>query len=777
MTLCDNPTVVIVTILALFGARGHAGGIQRPQRRQVSPFALRQPPVTFFPSGLPTEVAADTVQSFQSRVETPDSLGEIFQGFSAASNVSFSLRRTNITLVSGATLTDSFTTVRQSTGDMTIFHPSITIGSIFDVDVIATDLGTGTEILVVSWSYLVVVDNGTLTRTNVPFTVALNGIDLTEAQLPTRFAVGSAQRFLAPASDRSVPLSTTNARFFNNLNGRVTYQFDLVVQTGQTQPPPEGDVLINTNTGSITIQPTATYSVTYELTAFDSQRTVVSLLRWTFETLLADTATQTNGPRNEPCLHGTPIDAVPFDNNFTCNCTGSGFSGLNCEVATPLPQLQVVNAGQFVPVGEDPQQFTFYNRTKWAWGRTYNVAPINITRAFFVADTGAIIDVLITFRLLWNRNAPPAGFLVDSSTGAMLIRVPRRNISSVGRLMSDALGTTSAVTQLITYTLLPADVDNPEARGPNGRDCQNGGTKTDVDDGEREFDLSYTCACVGKFTGDNCDVEISTANGNESDSTELTVVYAVSGGLVGALLVGLVVTRYRLMMAKRRPADLSAVQDEILTTLGMPLNVAHDEMGFSLQLGPKLPRAAETADHGALTSTVESSLLGALRNLNGIPNKLSALLKQKSTVVVADVTDGTALLRIKRPPKVHGLKLDSEESFVAALQRCASAHKISVNKQFFVHAVSIAVPKRLPREIHRHSVLRLEILVCSTLDYKVLRRLLTLCVSCCRVTGTMLRSSRQVSKSVIPTLQLLRPLSHSRYQSGALELTCFGRRH
>ena len=55
--------------------------------------------------------------------------------------------------------------------------------------------------------------------------------------------------------------------------------------------------------------------------------------------------------------------------------------------------------------------------------------------------------------------------------------------------MVDAPGTTSAIAANVTFTMLPADVDDRStAVGPNDRSCSNNGTKTDVYNGESEFD-------------------------------------------------------------------------------------------------------------------------------------------------------------------------------------------------------------------------------------------------------------------------------------------------
>lgn len=80
------------------------------------------------------------------------------------------------------------------------------------------------------------------------------------------------------------------------------------------------------------------------------------------------------------------------------------------------------------------------------------------------------------------------------------------------------------------------------------------------------------------------------------------------------------------------------------------------------------------------------------------------------TTVSFDAVSSTALVVMKRP--VNGkVKPGTVEKFAASLQQQVSTSKICVcNGQLWVEDVSVAVPKRIPREIDRHSVLRLEVL-------------------------------------------------------------------
>ena len=66
-----------------------------------------------------------------------------------------------------------------------------------------------------------------------------------------------------------------------------------------------------------------------------------------------------------------------------------------------MPPLRLVSLGQTIPAG-DPFEFTLHNRTKWAWGETYGIAPPNISVAF--ADATGITARYI--RIWWNGTAP-----------------------------------------------------------------------------------------------------------------------------------------------------------------------------------------------------------------------------------------------------------------------------------------------------------------------------------------------------------------------------------
>lgn len=73
-----------------------------------------------------------------------------------------------------------------------------------------------------------------------------------------------------------------------------------------------------------------------------------------------------------------------------------------------------------------------------------------------------------------------------------------------------------------------------------------------------------------------------------------------------------------------------------------------------------------------------------------------------------DVDDSCALLRVKKPRQEVPPGL--QETYAAALNAHAEKRNISL-REHVVREVSVAVPVHVPREIDRHAVIRLGLLV------------------------------------------------------------------
>ena len=59
----------------------------------------------------------------------------------------------------------------------------------------------------------------------------------------------------------------------------------------------------------------------------------VTLRNWTFEVLPKDTSIPAYGPGGRDCANGVSVDTDQMDSSFTCDCSGTKFTGENCEVS------------------------------------------------------------------------------------------------------------------------------------------------------------------------------------------------------------------------------------------------------------------------------------------------------------------------------------------------------------------------------------------------------------------------------------------------------------
>jgi hypothetical protein len=202
---------------------------------------------------------------------------------------------------------------------------------------------------------------------------------------------------------------------------------------------------------------------------------------------------------SDPFPPSLPTDGVSMVNTSLICIPASGVTGTtpDCVACSPAHNLRtllvqsggrsfcdfpaevsaLVNATQYTPPysgSDDRDYLAFGARSKWALGRTYHVQPVNFTEV-----------ALLDGRTVWGSVAfsvtdPPSGLFVDIATGELLF-VPRElqvaRVSYVTARHTYFPGV--ATVGNLTFEVLLEDVLNPDARGPNGRDCANNGTKTD----------------------------------------------------------------------------------------------------------------------------------------------------------------------------------------------------------------------------------------------------------------------------------------------------------
>jgi hypothetical protein len=72
------------------------------------------------------------------------------------------------------------------------------------------------------------------------------------------------------------------------------------------------------------------------LVAVDSQNSKAIIESFEVVIKNKDTDNAAFGPGGRDCEFGKRYDATPFDQEFACNCTGTSYSGANCDVGLNL---------------------------------------------------------------------------------------------------------------------------------------------------------------------------------------------------------------------------------------------------------------------------------------------------------------------------------------------------------------------------------------------------------------------------------------------------------
>jgi hypothetical protein len=458
------------------------------------------------------------------------------------------------------------------------------------------------------------------------------------------------------------------------------------------------DVLLNTETGYLQIAPSAEYTIQVNVMATDSASDSVLVRTFTFTSFPADTSTAANGPDGLDCEAGTRLDTVRYDSAFSCDCSSTTTRGTYCQL---LPSLDIGDWAQELPDGEVESDYVFLaeNRAKWARGTEYHIPPINVTTATVSGTTESV-----TYALVWEVSPPPRGFFIESNTGEMLVSIPDSAGTYTTSVVAKAENALAQVLYNITFEFLTEDTLD-ETNGPNGRECTSGDTVDAV-----EFDGIFTCSCDASTVEPNCDAAPE-ASAAAADSAA-TTAYISIGALVGLCVLVVLASRYQVYRAQHRPQDMNLVAAELLASLGMgdmALDIKPDEIGMSLTFTKSMEAHSDIDD----ADTLAEQLLTSLRKLSGLPSKLSAMLKAESTTATVDAAHQTGLIRMKRPTD-YELKPGAEEDYASALHHAAGRKHVRVDGgeygTHFAEDVAVAIPRRVPTELDRHHILRLEML-------------------------------------------------------------------
>ena len=355
------------------------------------------------------------------------------------------------------------------------------------------------------------------------------------------------------------------------------------------------------------------------------------------------------------------------------------------------------------------------DRALWAYGETYHLVPLDV--AVPGVDSGDI-----SFRLDPN----PDGFFINGDTGE-IIGVPRaprgagrdRSDTSACRLLATAAGFDDTVLGTFNFTFAFKDTDpNHPAfatHGPTNRACANGGIPEDETAAERgwrpEFDGSYTCDCGPTlhaatnqpYGGANCDVAPAEASSSSAGTDSGVAVGASLGAVVLVMLVALVAFRVQVYRLKHRPVDVGATQEEVLASLGLAAtqNISPAELGISLLFDRALPPGGG-ADGGA---RLEADLVAVLRR--AVP-PIKAGLQAATITFAADASRRVLVIMPKSRLALSG------EAVVELLAGKAAKGKLAVGDGAGngdcgrVVDASIAIPRRVPREVPRGALTRIK---------------------------------------------------------------------
>lgn len=523
----------------------------------------------------------------------------------------------------------------------------------------------------------------------------------------TNLTVGLVYRFNPPNnSDNSVGWDS----YLQNVDGNVTYSIRVLGPAVAAT-----DILVNSASGFVSLAPTAAYTASVQLFAVVSSGETAVLRNWTVTSHNADTVNPANGPGGVDCRHGVRADGTRYDGAYTCNCSGSGFTGTLCDIPDTQPQLRLRPWRQVLPDDAARVQYITssngqLSRTRWAVNTTYRIAPINVTTGGYT-DESPHSNLSVSFSLRWYNSTAPRGFFIDPNSGEMLVEIPERQQELyLASVIAEAVGTQPLILYNITFHFLQADVATP-TNGPGGRDCF-GGSDQRVDG--VEFDQSYTCTCPqdGSTQGPNCEFA-QAATG--TDTTATNSAYAVVGVIGAILLIVAAVARWQVIRARNRPINLSALQQELLEALGNgnhALSIQPHEVGMTLRFdnaGSGMNQNLSQSEIDERSGRLSIELLSSLRQQTGLPQRLSAMLRSNTTGVEVDLVAGAATLKMQRPK--DPLKRGSEELFASVLNERARLQKLNprtgVESNVIVHEVSIAVAQRVPHEIDRRTVLRL----------------------------------------------------------------------
>jgi serine/threonine protein kinase len=410
------------------------------------------------------------------------------------------------------------------------------------------------------------------------------------------------------------------------------------------------------------------------------------------------------GPNGSSCDNGGirtdgPADGeTEFDDVYSCDCAGTGYTGENCQIEVSLPPLRITD---IVPDTSSPGYVTYavsddavpqlsMSRSKWAVDNTYRLPPINVT-----ADGVDSSAIGIEF------SEYPPGFFMNGDTGET-IGVPNAVRAPLTVAMyATAPGHAKAVLGRFTFEYRSLDKKNDSAvvAASNVTGCENNGTVTDgPEDSTTEFDGFITCVCTPGYEGPNCGeyIEPPPAAGASSSDGNTALIGGSLGAVLFVMLAALIANRFQVYRLKHTPIDVEGMQAEVMQSLGLvaTTNIGPQEFGVTLILDES---------PGEVTEQCKAALVATLRK--AVPLLKPALVDAKITAAASGASKHILVVMQKDATKAASIA----EIAVEQLLRKASKTRLAVGDRTIVDA-NVAVPQRVPREISRSALTRIGVL-------------------------------------------------------------------
>lgn len=395
----------------------------------------------------------------------------------------------------------------------------------------------------------------------------------------------------------------------------------------------------------------------------------------------------------------TPTVAGTYSFNLTAvDAGGSGASATISEWSINVTERPVFQ--------RLPTPFFYSPRTNDTTivgiNRTYIFRPptdSDVATTYFANVTGPLQYSLV----ISSEEGPNLRdeLLVSPQTGLFQLRARGAGAYNVRVVATDGSRQVDVLATNWNFEVRPPSESWNDVNGPNNRGCENNGRQVE----SPLRDGTYTCDCTNTgLAGDNCATEVPTSGAD-------TTTNRITGGILGALLFLFVCaalwSQRQAYIARNQPTNFDEIRTQLLKELGVgpQLDVATDEIGFALTL-------SHVPDHLEDLAEVKTRIVAAL----------SAAAKTKQLVWVDAEVRILALHRsevavvVKNPPgrsKSAALTNNTGvgDRALAHLLRAIDVGRLQFEgadgENVVVISASLMTPKRIPREIDRGTVLRL----------------------------------------------------------------------